>query len=206
MKITGQIPEKLKSDLVRICAEVFFPQFDQATRDALTKLRYSDNAYPIFQKAGLVYDSPSAQKVRLFSETASHFANSFDWWLGGLDEDALAAFPAQELTLIIREAKDARAFPKRWALVGGKVFGKKMIALKWDSIWSKISAFDLPFPPFQLDSGYEVRDIDYREAKSLKLPIPLGLTTTLNLNVNLEDFRKRLIQEIDRVELAKAQI
>jgi hypothetical protein len=44
-----------------------------------------------------------------------------------------------------------------------------MIALKTDPIWTDISAFDLPYAPFDYNSGMDLRDIDRDEAVDLGL-------------------------------------
>ena len=44
-----------------------------------------------------------------------------------------------------------------------------MIALKNDPIWTEISAFDLPYPPFDYNSGMWVRDISRSEAVDMGL-------------------------------------
>jgi hypothetical protein len=36
---------------------------------------------------------------------------------------------------------------------GGQIFGGRMIALKSDPIWTAISAFGTPYPPFDYNSG-----------------------------------------------------
>ena len=44
-----------------------------------------------------------------------------------------------------------------------------MIALKGDPIWTHISAFHLPFPPFDIDSGMDVDGVPREEAEKLGL-------------------------------------
>lgn len=45
----------------------------------------------------------------------------------------------------------------------------RMIALKDDPIWTEISAFGLPYAPFDYNSGMDLRDIDRDEAEALGL-------------------------------------
>ena len=47
--------------------------------------------------------------------------------------------------------------------------GGRMIALKTDPIWMRISAFGLPWPPFDFNSGMGVRNVRRREAVNLGL-------------------------------------
>jgi hypothetical protein len=44
-----------------------------------------------------------------------------------------------------------------------------MIALKNDPIWTKISRFGLPYPPFDFNSGMDLQDVDRDEATQLGL-------------------------------------
>ncbi|MBR0198127.1 MAG: hypothetical protein IJQ34_08330, partial [Kiritimatiellae bacterium] len=61
-------------------------------------------------------------------------------------------------------------WPKRWQKAGGKIFpGGRMIALKDDPVWVKLSVFDNPFPPFDWGSGMGLEDIGRKEAVKLGL-------------------------------------
>jgi len=79
---------------------------------------------------------------------------------------ALLAFPAQELVRI-RNSKVKREWTKRWTDLGGKLYNGRMIALKSDPIWTKLSRFGLPYPPFDFNSGMGIRDISRRESIAL---------------------------------------
>ena len=61
-------------------------------------------------------------------------------------------------------------WPKRWQKAGGKIFpGGRMIALKDDPVWVKLSVFGNPFPPFDWGSGMGLEDIGRKEAIKLGL-------------------------------------
>lgn len=55
----------------------------------------------------------------------------------------------------------------RWQGAGGRLYHGRMVAIKDDPIWIKISAFGNPFPPFDFGSGMGVRNISRKEALEL---------------------------------------
>ena len=80
---------------------------------------------------------------------------------------ARLAFPAQELVRI-EERQVPRSWQNIWRSHGGKIYpGGRMIALKEDPIWSAISRFGNPYPPFDFNSGMGVDDVSYEEALEL---------------------------------------
>lgn len=79
---------------------------------------------------------------------------------------ARLAFPAQEL-LRIEEREVPRPWANIWRNKGGKLYNGRMIALKDDPIWTAISRFGQPYPPFDFNSGMGVEDVSYDEAVSL---------------------------------------
>ncbi|TVP80457.1 MAG: hypothetical protein EA353_03810 [Puniceicoccaceae bacterium] len=83
----------------------------------------------------------------------------------------LEAFPAREL---IREAsrEAPREWQSRWAEAGGSLYGGRMIALVNDPIWTAISRFGRPYPPFDFGSGMGTRDIERDEAERLGVIAP----------------------------------
>jgi hypothetical protein len=88
-----------------------------------------------------------------------------------LDPDVLDAFPAQEL---VREEdrKQPRDWESRWTAAGGELIDGRMVALKTDPIWTKISRFGTPWPPFDFGSGMGLNDISRDEAEQLGLIEP----------------------------------
>lgn len=79
---------------------------------------------------------------------------------------ARLAFPAQELVRIERRERP-RNWLVRWVKNGGRVYHGRMIALKGDPIWLKLSRFGVPYPPFDFNSGMGVEDVSREEAISL---------------------------------------
>ena len=69
-----------------------------------------------------------------------------------------------------------RDWPERWKAAGGRFFpGEssypqgRMIAFADDPIWTTISAFGLPFPPFDFQSGMDVRPVSREEVAEMGL-------------------------------------
>ncbi len=58
---------------------------------------------------------------------------------------------------------------KKWTDGGGKIFGNRMIALKNDPVWARISKFNLPYSPFDEYDVMDVRDIEREVAESFGL-------------------------------------
>lgn len=79
---------------------------------------------------------------------------------------ARLAFPAQELVRV-----EARERPRDWAGIwrarGGRLYRGRMVALKEDSVWTRISRFGQPWPPFDFNSGMGVEDVSHDEAVEL---------------------------------------
>jgi hypothetical protein len=149
-------------------------------RDALAKMnRHADD-----------------ERLNLCIETASRLAWGYLHWAQGQENaDVLDFYPTLELKQVYQHA-EAVDWIKRWQEKGGRVFeGRRMIALKNDSIWSQISAFKLPFPPFDLDSGMDLDSISRYEAEELGLFFPEKQIepTTVDLNFGAA-LRQRLTE------------
>jgi hypothetical protein len=152
---------------------------DQATanlvlRDSIRSLGYS--AEP--GKEGTIEDLSSDPRLDLILRTNVEQAQGYGEWQQGQDQTILDAWPAQEL--VRWEARDKkRNWLQRWIDLGGQVFEGdgpdepgRMIALKDSPIWSKLSIFGTPYPPFDFNSGVGVDDVTRGEAIELGLMEP----------------------------------
>ncbi|MBQ7251283.1 MAG: hypothetical protein IJS32_01630 [Kiritimatiellae bacterium] len=118
---------------------------------------------------GGLTDLYSQRRLDVLRETNVQQARGYAQHLEGTTEGALLAFPAQEL-LRLEDREHPRNWEARWQAAGGRFFdGGRMIALKGDPIWTKISRFGTPWPPFDFNSGMGVEDIDRDEAVELGL-------------------------------------
>lgn len=118
---------------------------------------------------GGLTDLYSRRRLDVLRETNVQQARGWAQHLEGTTQGALLAFPAQELVRL-EEREHPRNWIARWQGAGGKfIDGGRMIALKGDPIWTKISRFGTPWPPFDFNSGMGVEDIDRDEAVALGL-------------------------------------
>lgn len=84
------------------------------------------------------------------------------------DDLALAVFPAWELVRA-RESKQPRDWKAKWTAKGGKLVNGRMIALKSEAIWEKISRFGTPYAPFDFGSKMVQKEISRKECLELGL-------------------------------------
>jgi hypothetical protein len=117
-------------------------------------------------EAGLITDFASDQRTNLVLETGADMASGYGSFIQGQDPAILDQFPAQELYRM-GPAKVPRNWLAIWVEHGGQVFGARMIARKDSAIWSAISRFGAPYPPFDYGSHMDVRDVDRDTAMQL---------------------------------------
>ncbi len=100
------------------------------------------------------------------------------------DPEQLDAFPAQEL-FRLEEREAQREWTTIWQAAGGTVYpGERLIARKDDRIWSAISDFGRPWPPFKFGSGMGIEDIDRDEAESLGVLGPNDIVNPQDVDFN----------------------
>lgn len=118
-------------------------------------------------------DPLSVARLKLVVDTQLEMSYGKTDWLAGHDPAILNVWPAQELLRISPRAK-RRNWVQRWRDAGGQFYdGGRMIALKVDPIWLKISRFGNPYPPFDFRSGMGLEDVMRSEAKAMGLPLVL---------------------------------
>jgi hypothetical protein len=122
-------------------------------------------------KAGTIQDLTSKGRLGLIFDINTQMAQEYARWKSGQLPGALDAFPCQEL---IREEdrKVPRNWIERWRGAGGQFYDGRMMAAKDDPIWTEISAFGTPWPPFDFNSGMGTRDISRSEAVRLGVIAP----------------------------------
>ena len=104
-------------------------------------------------------DLRSDARLNLILDTNLQQAQGYGHWAQGQDEAVLDQWPAQEL-IRVQDTRVQRDWPARWAEAGGQFYGDRLIALKNDPIWTRLSRFGLPYPPFDFNSGMDVIDVD----------------------------------------------
>jgi len=142
---------------------------DRATKRAELKQLLDRLGYrPVEGEEGSLTDLSSDNRLNLILDTNLQMAQGYGSWKQGQQPEILDQWPAQELIRVI-DAEKPRPWAKRWSDAGGKFPGGRMIALKNDPIWTRISRFGLPYPPFDFNSGMDVQDVDREEAMALEL-------------------------------------
>lgn len=142
---------------------------DRATQRAKLKQLLESMGYlPPEDERGTLTDLSSDARLNLILDTNTEMAFGYGSWKQGQDEAILDLWPAQELVRV-RDSRVPRDWAQRWADAGGTFYGSRLIALKNDPIWTEISRFGLPYPPFDFNSGMDVSDIDRNEAVALGL-------------------------------------
>jgi hypothetical protein len=147
-------------------------------KNFLTSIAYS----PQPNEQGTIKDLSSDARINLQLEMNASFARGYGNWLQGQQPAILDRWPAQELYRAFNRqthrqwsGQDNQEIIKgepeegRWVAAGGQVFSGRMIALKNTQIWTEISRFGLPYPPFDFNSGMSIRDIDRGTAIQLGL-------------------------------------
>ena len=113
-------------------------------REDLQRLHYT----PKPGEQDTIHDLFSQARLDVIIKTNVAQARGYMQFAEGMSPGAFAAFPAQEFTRIRHSNTPRKDWPQRWAKAGGKVYGGKMIALKDDPVWERLSVFGNPFPPF----------------------------------------------------------
>ena len=122
-------------------------------------------------KVDTLQDPLSTRRLRLIFDFQTASAAGHGEWKMGNDADMLDAFPAQEL--VRKEGrKTPREWLKRWEEAGGKLVNGRMVALKTDAVWTRISRFGRPWAPFDFQSGMGLIELDRSESEDLGLLTP----------------------------------
>lgn len=139
---------------------------------------------------GTLRDLTSDRRLNLILETNRQLAEGYGHHLEGQDPAILDEWPAQELVRVI-DSKVKRNWKRRWIDAGGRFWAgpHRMIALKNDPVWRRLSRFDLPYAPFDFNSGMDLSDVDRDEAVELGLideDTPLFPAAVEDLNATLQ--------------------
>jgi hypothetical protein len=161
---------------------------------------------PEVGQAETLQDLSSDSRLNLILQTNVQMAQGYGYFIQGQSPAVLDAFPAQEF-FRAEDRIEKRLWGQRWnyarAQLGSDTSAlpvdalngmadEGMFALKNDPIWEYISAFGLPYAPFDFNSGMDVRDVSYSDALDLGLiqgpedipaPADRGFNDSLDLSV-----------------------
>lgn len=156
---------------------------DQAVlslRDVVKSVGYDPD-----DERGTINDFSTVWRLQLLVECYRFHALGFRRWTTGFLEGAYAAFPASELCITEPERVNANYWRGRWAANGGRIYDGRMVAMKADPIWSRVSVFGLPWEPTDCIGGTAQRDLSHKETIGLgvtwseAIPVMRGPSTQL---------------------------
>lgn len=129
-------------------------------------------------KRGGLQDLKSTRRLGLIWDMNIAQAQGYARWKADMTPEGLENEPCYELIRVMTRM-ERRAWPRIWSDAGGEFFDGpgsnddyplspgRMIAAKNDPVWTRISRFGTPWPPFDWGSGMGLRGIDRDEAETL---------------------------------------
>ena len=124
-------------------------------------------------KVGSIQDPASYARLKLIYDIQTQRAAEYARWSRDQNPTRLEFYPCYELL-----RKESRVIPRdwqsRWLDAGGKLYLGRMIAPKNAPIFTKISRFETPWPPFDFNSGMGLRDISRGDLGSWGIGGELG--------------------------------
>lgn len=142
-----------------------------AVKNELARLGYQ----PEPGKRGTIEDLSSDQRVNLVITHNVAEARAYGQHVRGNHDPELQDYPCYEL-IRLEGRKVPRAWVVRWQGAGGRLFpgGRektlqdfRLVARKDDPIWTAISRFGRPWPPYDFRSGIGRRPLTRRESVAL---------------------------------------
>ena len=140
----------------------------QARRD-IRKALAAAGYQPPADAIGGLRDHTSRTRLDLILQQNVRAARGYGKWAADMSPNLLDLWPAQELIRVMSKRNPRGTWKRRWVESGGHLTGSRMIALKTDPIWTAISRFGVPYPPYDYGSGMGVIDIDRATAINLGL-------------------------------------
>lgn len=183
-------------------ANVFDADGERAFMDKskfISEMRQALGAEP--GDSGSLTDITSASRLGLIYDFQTQDAAEFGRWKIAQDPELLDAFPAQEFVRIESRIHPRQNWPERWAEAGGEIYGGRMIALKNSPVWTNLSVFGRPWPPFDFNSGMGIEDIDRAEAIDLGVIEPDEQPAPQD-----DDFNKNLAASIAGLDVEKLDL
>lgn len=148
--------------------------FIEEMREELRKVGYQRGD----AKRGGLQDLKSTRRLGLIFDMNVAQAQGYARWKADQTPEGLGNEPAYEL-IRTRERLERRDWPVIWSQRGGEFFSGagsnpdypagpgRMIATKNDPVWTAISRFGTPWPPYDWGSGMGLRGIGRSEAEAL---------------------------------------
>ncbi len=143
----------------------------------ISKMLQKTGYKPADSVKGSIRDLTTTRRLNLILQTNLEMARGYAHHAEAQED--LDLYPCQEL-IRIRNSRVPRDWKLRWQASGGKLYNGRMIAEINSPIWKNISRFDLPYPPFDFNSGMGVMPVRRDEA------IKLGVISADNVQERKE--------------------
>lgn len=127
---------------------------------------------------GTIKDLRTDARLNLIVRTQEEMATGRGQYIASTDPDTIDLWPAWEL-IRLRDSKVKRNWPQRWAEAAATAGDAgaarmlsehgRMLARKDSGIWTALSRFGRPHPPFDYNSGMDVEDVERDECIALGL-------------------------------------
>lgn len=138
-------------------------------RLALKQFLQAEGYMPSEEDRGTLRDLSSDARLEVQVMTPVQMAQGYGYWKQGQDPAVLDAFPAQEFLRVEAREVPRTDWQDRFKAAGGDVINGRMVALKNDPVWTKLSRFGQPYEPFDFGSGMGTEDVSRAEAIDLGL-------------------------------------
>lgn len=137
--------------------------------DARARIREALSRAGVADDGSATLKNPYAKaRLDLVLQQNVQSARGYATYMAQTASGPLAAAPGQELVRV-RRVRVPRKWAEKWTAAGGRIVGGRMVALKADPVWTKISRFGVPWPPFDFNSGMGVRPLLRSECVRLGL-------------------------------------
>lgn len=146
-----------------------------------------------------ITDMQGPARLGLIYDMQTRMARGYSKWKFSQDPDMMNEWPAQRL-IRIATRKEPRDWQERWDAAASEaayegVSPRGMVARKDSPIWTALSRFGTPWPPFDYGSGMGVEDVDRDTAEALGLVQPSDVIEP----TGEQDFADRLEASVKNV-------
>lgn len=114
-------------------------------------------------------DLRSLARKNVLLETNLGLALGYGQWKQGQNPVTLNMWPAQELIRVENRHEPRTDWEDRFLAAGGTKWNGRLIALVNSPVWSSLSRFGYPYPPFDFNSGKGVRAVSRADAVAASL-------------------------------------
>ena len=208
-------PEQIQ--IVRIVINEFPPVFDRETtvekilgivlKFVEGNANKATTRYEVRAAVAEFNEKTDDERLDLCIDTAHALAWGYLHWIQGQQTpEELDIYPALQLYDCYHHAEPVDWLQK-WCDNSGQVFSRnEMIALRNDPVWTRISAFGLPFPPFDLDSGMDLDVVPRDEAEKLGLISPKEQVEPVAADLNFGPALRQRLKEYFSPEVQKQKL